>query len=378
MSQVIESLFGQLHEFLREEAALPFLAGSGPVYIYGAGNVGKDVFRLLREKGIEVAALLDRRAQPGASWQGVPILVPDDPGISPSARKAGHVIIGIFNYQAEIPPIQHLLASLGYGRVTTFLDLHHHFVAELGNRYWLTKLDFYPGQKERIAAGYDLFSDEASRELFATVLRFRFTRDYSVLPTPSLADPYFPAGLPSWPGPLRFIDCGAFDGDTLRQLRERKLAVEAVAAFEPDPGNFRKLADFTPGTISEADATTVLFPCGVSEKTKQVRFSTGQGTSSAVSETGDGVIQCVALDDALPSFRPNLIKMDIEGAEYDALLGARRMIERHRPGLAICLYHRPDHLWTIPLLVASWLPGGRHYLRAHAHNTFELVYYWMP
>jgi len=84
------------------------------------------------------------------------------------------------------------------------------------------------------------------------------------------------------------------------------------------------------------------------------------------------------LDDALPIFRPTVIKMDIEGAEYAAMMGGRRMIEQHRPGLAISVYHQAEHLWTIPLLAQDWLKGGRHYLRMHAHNAFELIYYWMP
>jgi hypothetical protein len=81
------------------------------------------------------------------------------------------------------------------------------------------------------------------------------------------------------------------------------------------------------------------------------------------------------LDDALTGFKPNLIKMDVEGAEYAALLGARRTIEQNRPGLAICLYHSPAHLWQIPALIQSWDLGYRFFLRAHYYNGFDLVMY---
>jgi hypothetical protein len=109
-----------------------------------------------------------------------------------------------------------------------------------------------------------------------------------------------------------------------------------------------------------------------------VRFSIGQGESSCASVQGDTLVQCVAIDEALPAFRPNLIKMDIEGAEPDALRGAQRTIREFRPGLALCVYHKPDHLWTLPLLVQNWLQGGTHHLRLHGHNGFDLVYYWHP
>ena len=71
--------------------------------------------------------------------------------------------------------------------------------------------------------------------------------------------------------------------------------------------------------------------------------------------------------------------MDIEGAEFGALWGARKTIARHRPALAICLYHRPEHLWQIPLLVNEWYGGrARLFLRAHCYNGFELVLYVFP
>jgi len=71
-----------------------------------------------------------------------------------------------------------------------------------------------------------------------------------------------------------------------------------------------------------------------------------------------------------------LIKTDIEGAEPDALLGTRKLISEHLPGLAISIYHRPEHLWQIPLLVYQ-IAGNQyqHYLRSHAFSDFDIVLY---
>ena len=159
----------------------------------------------------------------------------------------------------------------------------------------------------------------------------------------------------------------------------KQISVEAIDAFEPDPANFVKLAQYVQTNAAALPDTVCLFPCGVDAATTQVRFSSGQGTSSHASTTGDTVIQCVSLDEALPKFRPNLIKMDIEGAEYAALWGARHLIAEHRPALAICLYHRPEHLWQIPLLVKQLTGGGgKYFLRSHSLNGWELVFYWLP
>lgn len=351
------------------------VSGDGPIYIYGAGNVGKDVCRILKRRGIAVAALLDRNAKPDAAWEGVPVRKPDDPAILAADRKNARVLIGIFNRETEIPPVMSMLNSLGYSKVTGFVDVHHALAKELGDRFWLTSRDFYASQQNEIAKAEALFTDDKSRVLFRQLICFRLTGDYTALPAPSLDDQYFPKYLPAWTSPLRMIDCGAYDGDTLRAIAERKLAVDAIAAFEPDPENFAKAVktahDLFPGKVT-------VEPYGVDSSKKEVRFASGQGSSSNISETGETVIQCASLDGALPDFRPNLIKMDIEGAEYDALLGARQLIHRHRPGLAISVYHKADHLWSIPLLAQSYLKGGRHYLRSHAFTGFELIYYWMP
>ena len=109
-----------------------------------------------------------------------------------------------------------------------------------------------------------------------------------------------------------------------------------------------------------------------------LRFDANEGMSSALNGQASTCIQCVAIDEALIGFLPNLIKMDIEGAEPDALLGAKKTIETSRPGLAISLYHHPAHLWQIPLLVASWQLDYTFFIRAHGHNTFDLVMYAFP
>ena len=376
---VIKNLFGELQASLDNRPSISLFSDGLSVMIYGAGNVGKDVFRLLTSRGVIVTGFLDRQAKPGSAWMGVPILLPDDPAIAGPARKKTHVVMGIYNAYVDMPPIFAMLKSLGYARVSSFLELHDHFAKELGDRYWLTSRSYYPGLEEQVSAGYELWADDISRDLYAKILRFRFSKDHGALDAPDQETPYFAKDLPPWPTPLRFVDCGAFDGDTLRQLSSMKIPVEAIAAFEPDPANFVKLANYVRTSASEMPATVSLFPCGADASTCQVRFASGQGTGSHASADGDTVIQCVSLDEALPVFRPNLIKMDIEGAEYPALWGSRHIIAEHRPGLAICLYHRPEHLWQIPLLVKQLTGGGgRYYLRAYCFNGFELVLSWLP
>jgi hypothetical protein len=75
---------------------------------------------------------------------------------------------------------------------------------------------------------------------------------------------------------------------------------------------------------------------------------------------------------------PTFIKMDIEGAEPDALEGARHTFEMHHPAAAICVYHASEHLWRVPLLLQAMCPDSKIYLRRYAEECWELVVYAVP
>ena len=56
--------------------------------------------------------------------------------------------------------------------------------------------------------------------------------------------------------------------------------------------------------------------------------------------------------------------MDIEGAEYEALIGAKSIISRSKPNLAICVYHAVNHIWDIPILLKKLNPEYKLFLKS--------------
>ena len=74
----------------------------------------------------------------------------------------------------------------------------------------------------------------------------------------------------------------------------------------------------------------------------------------------------IRLDDVLGDKRVTLLKMDIEGAEKEALEGAENIIKTQTPKLAICVYHRIEDLWTIPIMLKEWVPEYSISIRHHA------------
>ena len=400
MSESIRSIF---HKFNNSAKMEPFWWKHTKTIIYGAGNIGKDVFRILKDNGIHVSGFLDQKAEKDSYWDGVPIYQPNNCQFSADERNKTNVIVAIHNRDVEIPPIIAMLRSFGYGRIITLIELYDHFGKELGDRFWLTSRAYYKSFELFIKEAFDLWEDDESKNLYKAIMQFRLTGEYDALPKPDMERQYFPPGLPAWKTPLRFVDCGAFDGDTLSYLIKNDIPIESVAAFEPDQENFNKLSQFVMNNLVCLKNVT-LWPCGVHSSTRQMRFSSGKGEASLMTAKGEVVIQCISLDDVIPNFAPTLIKMDIEGAEYEALLGARNIIFKYRPGLAISLYHRPGDLWQIPLLINEIIEGrgvdtnaiseGTHstdlkqscmefqnngsykyFLRSHGFNGYDLVVY---
>ena len=93
---------------------------------------------------------------------------------------------------------------------------------------------------------------------------------------------------------------------------------------------------------------------------------------------GGQSIQMISIDGAFPDWGPTLIKMDIEGGEYSALIGASKTITRYRPGLALSAYHLPTDLWRLGLLINSMDLGYQFYLRSHGYSSFDTVLYAIP
>lgn len=351
---------------------VPEPLGATPLVMYGAGNKGRDVLRLLREAGHEVVACIDRRG--AGEIDGVPVISPTDPEVGSLARAGATAVVSIFNYRVDPMEISEKLTAAGFSRVVGILELRQ--LLPVPETYWCgseAEMTPPPGEAEWLDGR---LADDQSREILRQSVALRRTWDPRWMRDVVTDDQFLPAGVPVCRENLRFVDGGAFDGDTIALLASIGCTFSAVAAFEPDPANFqamgKRLAAFVPcREIS-------LWPCGLGSGVGQVRFQGAGATSSRISDDGDTVIQIVGLDEVLPGFAPTYVKLDIEGAEGMALEGMAKTLAESRPALAVCLYHKPDDLWVLPRLVDRLMPGCSFYLRAHAWLHFELLLYAIP
>jgi len=182
----------------------------------------------------------------------------------------------------------------------------------------------------------------------------------------------------------RFVDCGAYNGDTLRDWINCKGNIFPpdqlqYHAFEPDPDNYavlkRTVEDLPPHFTSHI----VLHSAAVGDVSGTVKMiQGGAGTEIYHSSEAGMETQIVRLDDVLANEEIYAIKMDLEGFEPFALRGARTLLEKQRPVLMISVYHRPEHLWTLPLWINDLGLGYRLFLRHHDTTSSETVCYAVP
>jgi FkbM family methyltransferase len=216
---------------------------------------------------------------------------------------------------------------------------------------------------------WTIWADEESTKEYANQIVWRHSQGRGYLsPKLDIDDIYFPADLFDLRQDEVFVDCGAYDGDTIRAFRAHGGDGHEIA-FEPDQNNYLELHRNFPNIVALRMA--------VGAKKGRMPFDTGQGVSSSLGK-GQEVVDCDALDHLLAGLHPTFIKMDIEGAELDALHGAAKTIKTHKPVLAICLYHKPTDLWEIPLYIRSIAPDYRLYLRRYAEDCWESVLYCIP
>ena len=379
----LQELLSEPREDARARARSAFDEQAGPVaaplVLFGAGNLGRKTLAGLRAGGIEPIAFTDNNPGLwGKEVEGVRVLPPEE--ASDRFGDTAVFVVTIWRGEGNDRMRERCsqLRRLGCARVVTFLPLFWKY-PEIFLPHYAVDLPFRVlDAKERIEEAFGLLSDDASRTEFVGEVRWRLLGDFDYLGEPVSNEIYFPEDLHSLSADEVFVDCGAFDGDTIRRFLARLPDFRGrIKALEPDPANFGKLARYVESLPYELRQRIDIFPWAVSSRRETLRFN-ATGTEAASLGSGSTQVQGVALDELLEDCRPTYIKMDTEGAEPEAIRGAFRTIATHRPAMAICVYHRQDHLWEIPLLIDSCAGGYRFHLRPQLLEGWDLVCYAIP
>ena len=171
------------------------------------------------------------------------------------------------------------------------------------------------------------------------------------------------------------LDCGAHIGLFTRYALQR--GAGRVVAIEPDPINAWCVRENLAEEIAAGRVT--LIEAGVWDSKTNLTLWQPEGNSGAKSfvwEFKEGVsgVPVLPIDDIVADLELDVldfVKMDIEGSERRALEGAKKTLERFKPKMAICTYHRVDDINVIPGIVRE----ARDDYHMHAKN---LDLHWGP
>jgi FkbM family methyltransferase len=384
-----ECLLDELRELLREplsdvrkreQALLAEIMAqpSLPIVLFGAGSLGRRTLALLRGRGREVAAFIDNNPDLWGSFiEGVQVLSSAD--ASSRFARDGLAVVTIWRGEGghDFSVTHDGLRRLGWRRVESFVCL-----------FWGCGADALPyitidlpskaiEAKDQVLAAAALWSDDRSLREYVAQIHWRISGDFGALlpaePHQYLADDVVRVG----PDEV-FVDCGAFDGDTLLEVVRRVGSWRLYHAFEPDPASYAALQAVVaslPATLAER---VHLHPAAVADCRRAARFSATGTEAASLSLAGECQVDCLSIDDVCTEPLPTFIKMDVEGAESAALAGSSRVIRENHPLLAVAAYHKQADLWELPHLIHTLRADYRLFLRLHGGEGFKTVLYAVP
>lgn len=332
-----------------------------PVVLYGAGKYGRQALWNIRTyfKTVNVRYFIDDdKVRNNEAVDGIELLY-----LSEAIEKLGkefNIIITNYYLPQVLKKIE--INKFDLDKVYFFNELLIEDVESL-------VVGEYREQMKKV---YGLLEDYKSKMIYRTMAESRITKNINILAHTCEENQYFPLNDIFEMGEEEvFVDAGAFDGDTVQQFIELTNGrFKKIYAFEPDKSNYKKILNRQYGEKVK------IFNGGLYDVTTEIAFLGDKGGSSKIEMGGNETISIYQFDsiDEVDE-KVTFIKMDIEGSERKALEGMKKTICRDKPKLAICIYHKYEDLWEIPLYIKELVPEYKIFIRNYTTYLDEIVLY---
>lgn len=333
------------------------------LYIFGAGDRAQWLGKILIEKGIEFEGFLVNEKYYNPAFAA-----------------------NMYGYEKKVLVYEKLVDHskitilLGVAQSLLNMSMFNHpnvenvFPINIGNRSdYLLQYDSIVVHKKELEWLYNNLADDYSRECLSYCLKGRLTgRDFKFSPSKWTDPEYFIEGFIEWGEKECLVDCGAYDGDTteefLKKIPNDNNFSYKVYALEPDKENYLKLKE-----KYKDNHSIICINKAVYSSEGFFGFSNDGGEMSAICEKSGFTVEADTIDHLLGSTKATFIKMDVEGSELQALMGAEKQIKNNKPKLAICIYHKQEDFWTIPQYIKMLRPDYKLFLKTHSSMPTELV-----
>ncbi len=336
-----------------------------PIVLYGMGDGADKILSRFDKFGIKASAVFasDEFVR-GQSFHNMRVQ-----RFSDVERIMGEDFIIVIAFASQRPEVLEKMYALD-----AKFDVFAPDVPVVGNGTFDT--EFVKQNNAELNIAYELLSDEHSKRVFMDTVKFklsgklRYLRNSETSRGEAFLNILRPADYE------HFADLGAYNGDTIRELLSyTNGAFSSITAMEPDKRNFRKLAEYAGKNLA---GNIKLLQAGAWSSDTELTFTAKAGRQSRISK--EGVITTMrSLDSVLDGKPCSMLKIDIEGAEYEALIGAEKTIRKYNPKINVSVYHRNEDLFSIPIQIYKICPEYMFYLRHHPYvPSFDTNLYCIP
>jgi len=343
---------------------------SEKMILFGSAKCAEKVYLFILGLGLwdNVHYVLDNDVMKcGQSFHGKAIYLPDQ-----MISSINDYVIVIASGSAHI--IKKQLESMGISQEKLY-------------EFPFTNLQFSPTPFEQIMEKedefqetYSLLEDEKSRNVYESLLNYKISRNIEWLRDISddEGDQYFDREIIKLSDVETFVDCGAYVGDTLQEFCIRTgNRYKKYICFEAD----EDVCDVLRKNVRSWNLDNIdIHNTGCWDKKDKLRLNIqGSGTSFITGEETGKIICADSLDNMLLEIPITFVKMDIEGAEENALRGMRNVIKKYKPTLAVSIYHSVKDFWYLPQLIKKIFPEYKLYIRHYRRlSDSETVCYAIP
>ncbi len=337
-----------------------------PLMLFGAGSASVFILKRLRENNIEPICFCDNNKQKhGTEYLGLPVYSYND---FRKRYNSYYILITI----AKMKEILNFLYKKGEKKSNIF------YMANFRDPWSKpTDYEFIRKNIKRFKNAYNCLSDRFSKKVFLNVLNGKITCDEKYIEKIKSSNQYFDRNIIKFSEREIYLDVGAYTGDSIKEfLNVVRNKYERIIAFEPDKKNFTLLEKY----VNMAGIKNIkLIKNGAWNKIGILSFTENLLGSSGINGKklhGKNVkIKVDTIDNILKGEKVTFIKMDVEGAEYNALLGAKKVIQKYKPKLAISVYHKREDMYAIILLLKSFVKDYKFYLRHYSDTNADTVLY---
>ncbi len=348
----------------KNELFLRTLRSDERKFIVGINDLCDYLIDIFRQENISITGIVDDFTD-GIEYMGYPIYrsktLPKD-AIVISCVVDGKLITAIDN-----------LKKHGINNILTYLDLRLQS-PELFKQVRFCENNIIDIEINKIEYTwlYSILEDEHSKQSLEHLIDFRYNYNVESMR-------FFPFQLENqyfdnfilFNDDEVFVDCGGFDASTTISFISQNPTYKNVYYFEPSPSQF-----ITSKNNLENYRNINLFNMATFNCNTVLKFDSDLGSSSSISINGNTEIRAIKLDDIING-TVTYIKLDVEGAEFETLQGAEKLIKKYKPKLAVCVYHDQADFWRIPKLILDYNPNYKVYLRHYTEGLLETVMYFI-